>query len=214
MMPPTFTTLARPAEGRVRERGSVFLAYAAPVRSEEEARAVLGERERLHPDATHHCSAWALRGGVRRANDGGEPSGSAGAPILGAITGTGLTDCAVVVTRWFGGTRLGVGGLARAYAAAAAAALAAAPRREGIAAVRVSVRHPYARTAAVVRALERAGALAVEHGYAAAGETAEVHASVPEAGVAQLEAALAESTAGEARIERGDRVVVHRNASP
>ncbi|HEX5871512.1 MAG TPA: YigZ family protein, partial [Longimicrobium sp.] len=77
----SFTTLSASAEAQIREKASVFLAYAAPVASETEARAVLAEREKLHWDATHNCSAWAIRGGIRRANDAGEPSGSAGAPI-------------------------------------------------------------------------------------------------------------------------------------
>ncbi|HEX6911128.1 MAG TPA: YigZ family protein, partial [Longimicrobium sp.] len=150
-----FSTLAAPAEAQLREKASVFLACAAPAATEAEARAVLAQREKLHWDATHNCSAWVVRGGIRRANDAGEPSGSAGAPILAAIEGAGLTDCIVVVTRWYGGSKLGVGGLVRAYGDAAAQALAAAPRLAGTEAARLEVRYPYAHTAAVMRALER-----------------------------------------------------------
>ncbi|HYJ80479.1 MAG TPA: YigZ family protein, partial [Longimicrobiaceae bacterium] len=146
-------------------KGSVFLALAAPIASEEEARAVLAAREKALWDATHHCSAWRLRDGTARANDAGEPSGSAGAPILAAIEGAGLSDVIVVVTRWYGGTKLGVGGLVRAYGESAAEALAAAPRRTGTFAVRLVVRYGYEHTSAVMRALERAAVRDVEHGY-------------------------------------------------
>jgi uncharacterized YigZ family protein len=207
-----FTTLAAPAEARFREKASTFLAYAAPASSEDEARAVLAERERLHWDATHNCSAWVVRGGVRRANDAGEPSGSAGAPILAAIEGAGLTDCIVVVTRWYGGTKLGVGGLVRAYGDAAAQALAAAPRRIGTEAVRLRVRYPYAHTAAVMRALERAGAQQVEHGYADSGDAGIVSASIPDTAAQAFADELREGTAGAVAPEREGEIVLYRNA--
>ena len=207
-----FTTLAAPAEAQFREKASTFLAYAAPAASEAEARAVLAEREKLHWDATHNCSAWVVRGGIRRANDAGEPSGSAGAPILAAIEGAGLTDCVVVVTRWYGGTKLGVGGLVRAYGDAAARALAAAPRRVGVEAVRLEVRYPYAHTAAVMRALERAGAEQVEHGYAEGGDAGIVLVSVPDGSVEAFADELREGTAGSVAPERTGEIVLYRNA--
>jgi uncharacterized YigZ family protein len=208
----SFQTLAAPAEAQFREKASTFLAYAAPAASEAEARAVLAEREKLHWDATHNCSAWVVRGGVRRANDAGEPSGSAGAPILAAIEGAGVTDCIVVVTRWYGGTKLGVGGLVRAYGDAAAQALAAAPRLAGTEAVRLEVRYPYAHTAAVMRALERAGAEQVEHGYAESGDAGIVLVSVPEEAAEGFADELREGTAGAVFPERMGQVVLYRNA--
>ncbi len=207
-----FSTLAGSGEAQLRERASVFLAHAAPAETEAQARGVLAERERLHRDATHHCSAWLLRDGIRRANDAGEPSGSAGAPILAAIEGAGVVDCVVVVTRWYGGTRLGVGGLVRAYGDAAARALARAPRRTGTPALRLSAAYPYAHTAAVMRAFERAGAVEMAHGYAEGGGAGILEASVPSGRVAALEAELRESTAGEVGVEAGGPVVLYRNA--
>jgi uncharacterized YigZ family protein len=208
-----FLTLAAPAEAETRVKGSVFLALAAPVSREEEARALLAGREKAMWNATHHCSAWRLRSGVSRANDAGEPSGSAGAPILAAIEGAGLTDCMVVVTRWFGGTRLGVGGLVRAYGEAAAEALAAAPKRLGTRAARLSVRYPYEHTAAVMRVLERAGAAAVEHGYAESGDGGTVEFSVPASAAARLADELREATAGALAPERTGEAVLYRNAN-
>ncbi len=208
----SFTTLAEPAEAQIREKASVFLAYAAPAATEAEARAVLAERERLHWDATHNCSAWVIRGGVRRANDAGEPNGSAGAPILAAIEGAGITDCIVIVTRWYGGTRLGVGGLVRAYGDAAARALEAAAPRTGVEAARLRIQYPYAHTAAVMRAMERAGAEEVEHGYAPSGDAGIVEFSAPADTVDALADELREATAGAVAPERrGDRVL-YRNA--
>ena len=179
VMPSMFTTLAAPATAETRVLGSRFLALAFPASEEAEARAVVQAREREMFDASHHCSAWRLRGGLWRANDAGEPSGSAGAPILAAIDGARLADCAVVVSRWFGGTKLGVGGLVRAYGEAASEALAVAPRRLGIPALRLRARYPYEHTAAVMRSLDRAGAREIEHGFAADGASAQVEFTVP-----------------------------------
>jgi uncharacterized YigZ family protein len=207
-----FLTLAGPGEAETRVKASVFLAYAAPVASEEEARAILAAREKAMWDANHHCSAWRLRSGVARANDAGEPNGSAGAPILAAIEGAGLVDTLVIVTRWFGGTKLGVGGLVRAYGEAAALALEAAPRRVGTVAARLRVRYPYAHTAAVMRVLERAGAAAVEHGYAEAGDAGIVEFSVPASAEGAVGDELREATSGALAPEHVGEAVLYRNA--
>lgn len=105
-------------------KGSRFIATAAPVASDAEARAVLEELRAEMPDATHHCSAWRIASpSIDRALDDGEPSGSAGRPILSQLTGRDLVDTIVIVTRYYGGTKLGVGGLVRAYGSATAAVL-------------------------------------------------------------------------------------------
>jgi uncharacterized YigZ family protein len=208
-----FLTLAGDGEAETRVKGSTFLALAAPAESEDEARARLEPVQRRHFDASHHCSAWRFRNGTWRANDAGEPSGSAGAPILAAIDGAGVTDCIVVVTRWFGGTKLGVGGLVRAYGDAAALAIAAAPKRVGTPAVRLSVEYGYEHTAAVMRALERAGAARVEHGYAAGGQRGLVGFTVPMAAETALRDELRESTAGALAPAEEGRDVLYRNES-
>lgn len=163
-------------------------------------------------DATHHCVAWRLRSGVWRAIDAGEPSGSAGAPILAAIDGAGLTDCVVVVTRYYGGTKLGVGGLIRAYGDAAALALEAAARRVGTPASRLRVRYPYEHTAAVMRTLERTEAQEIEHGFAEGeGEVEFSVATSAEPGVATL---LRDATAGAVLPERvGERILYDASSS-
>jgi len=128
--PDAFRVLEDGPPCELRVKGSRFLAQAWGVSSQEQARARLGERVRSHRDATHHC--WAVRLGVpgnvlERHDDAGEPSGTAGLPILGALQRGPAHDGLIVVTRYFGGTRLGTGGLVRAYGEAAAEALAAAP---------------------------------------------------------------------------------------
>lgn len=124
----SYLTLAAPAEASLRERSSRFLAYAYPVCSEEEIRERLDALCKRYYDATHHCYAWRLgpRGERFRANDDGEPSGTAGRPILGQMLSHGITECLIVVVRYFGGTKLGVPGLIAAYKEAAAAVIAAA----------------------------------------------------------------------------------------
>jgi len=209
-----FLTLAGPGEAETRIKASRFRATALPAESEEEARAFVAARGREFFDAAHHCSAWRLRSGVSRANDAGEPSGSAGAPILAAIDGAGVTDCCVVVTRWFGGTKLGVGGLVRAYGEVAALALAAAPRRVGVPAVRLRVRYPYEHTAAVMRMLERAGAEEVEHGYSGGGSLGEVDFAVPLAAETLVRDLLRDDTSGVLSPERTGETVLYRNEFP
>jgi uncharacterized YigZ family protein len=207
----SFVTLAGAGEADTRIKASTFHALAVPVRSEEEARAVVAARAREMFDAAHHCSAWRLRDGTGRANDAGEPSGSAGAPILAAIDGAGVTDCCVVVTRYFGGTKLGVGGLVRAYGEAAALALEGAPRRAGMRAVRLRVRYPYEHTAAVMRMLERVRADEVEHGYAEGGSRGEVEFAVGAGAEDAVGEMLREDTAGAVAPERTGETVLYRN---
>jgi uncharacterized YigZ family protein len=206
-----FVTLAGEGEAETRVKASTFVAVAAPAESEAQARARLEPIQRKRFDATHHCSAWRFRDGVWRANDAGEPSGSAGAPILAAVDGAGVTDCVVVVTRYYGGTKLGVGGLVRAYGDAAALALQAAPRRTGVPSARLRITYGYEHTAAVMRALERAGAAAMEHGYADGGQRGVVDLTVPLAAEGALAEELREATAGALAPERLGDDVLYRN---
>ena len=126
-MAQTYTTIAKVAEIEFVERKSVFYGYAAPVKTEEEALAIVKERRTLMPDATHHVFGYHMKGGIlARYSDDGEPQGTAGMPVLEAIRKSGADDALVVVTRYFGGILLGAGGLVRAYAHTAHLALEAA----------------------------------------------------------------------------------------
>jgi uncharacterized YigZ family protein len=110
-------TIARAGSSELIVKKSRFIADAERVASEEEARAFVARIRGRSWDASHHCTAWIIgeRGEYQRSNDDGEPAGSAGLPMLTVLQRRGLTDTAVVVTRYFGGTLLGVGGLIRAY---------------------------------------------------------------------------------------------------
>jgi uncharacterized YigZ family protein len=121
----TYRTILKPTEGEFKDKGSKFIAYAYPLRSEEEHKQILAEVKTLHPKARHHCWAYRLTPDrtVFRVNDDGEPAGSAGRPILNVLLSQDVTNIFVVVVRYFGGTLLGVPGLINAYKAATKAAL-------------------------------------------------------------------------------------------
>ena len=123
--PDTFLTIASPVEGLYKEKGSKFIALAYPVASEEEVKEALAQARKQYYDARHHCYAYMIgeQGQHYRANDDGEPSHSAGDPILGQIRSRNLTQVLVIVVRYFGGTKLGVSGLIHAYKTATADAL-------------------------------------------------------------------------------------------
>jgi uncharacterized YigZ family protein len=149
---PGYTAPRGTARGEVRDRGSRFLAVVAPAVSEEEAAAVVEALRREHPDATHHCYAWRLGDEPReRSSDDGEPAGTAGVPILQVLRGRELSDVVAVVVRWFGGTKLGKGGLARAYAAAAGEAADAVPRLRRVPRDELALELPYDTLGAVKR---------------------------------------------------------------
>ena len=124
----SYLTVARDATAEVEDRGSRFLCTLRRVETEDAARALVAALRREHWDARHHCSAFVLGpdGAVQRSSDDGEPAGTAGAPMLDVLRGAGLSDVAAVVTRWFGGTLLGAGGLVRAYGDAVRGAVAEA----------------------------------------------------------------------------------------
>jgi len=117
----TYLTIEKASEGIFKDKGSKFLAYAFPVSSEEKIKEHLAELRKLHPSARHHCYAFRLGAAKQafRANDDGEPSNTAGKPILGQIQSKDLTNILIVVVRYFGGTLLGVSGLINAYKLAA-----------------------------------------------------------------------------------------------
>ena len=121
----TYLTIEKPCDGIFRDRGSKFMAYAYPIKSEQDIKEILASLKKEHPKANHHC--WAIRWGtdrsVFRLNDDGEPSGTAGRPILNILLSRNLTNIAVVVIRYFGGTLLGVPGLINAYKSATEQAL-------------------------------------------------------------------------------------------
>lgn len=124
----SYNTIAAPAQAVFKDKGSRFLAFAFPVRDEQQVKECLEPLKKKYYDATHHCYAWRLgpEGELFRANDDGEPSGTAGKPILGQMLSNELTNTLIVVVRYFGGTKLGVPGLINAYRESAREVIAAA----------------------------------------------------------------------------------------
>lgn len=121
-----YKTVKQRASDEFIEKKSRFIGYIAPVETEEEAIAFINEIRAKHRDATHNVYAYSLRAGqIKRASDDGEPQGTGGVPMLNVLNGNELTDVCCVVTRYFGGTLLGVGGLVRAYTEGAKIAVAA-----------------------------------------------------------------------------------------
>ncbi|MDZ4752198.1 MAG: YigZ family protein [Flavobacteriales bacterium] len=119
----TYFTTQDPTEFNHKVLGSKHLAYLLPVKSEEQIRELLGVKRKEHHSATHVCYAWRLKTGLYRSSDDGEPSGTAGKPILNQILHFDLFDVLIVVVRYFGGTKLGTGGLMDAYKQAARGAI-------------------------------------------------------------------------------------------
>jgi uncharacterized YigZ family protein len=151
---PSYLAAAGESRAEIREKGSRFLAVIGPAADEAAAKAVLATLQKELPDATHHCWAWRLGSPPReRSSDAGEPAGTAGMPILQVLRGAGLSDVLAVVVRWFGGTKLGKGGLARAYAAATREALERLPVARRAATARIAVEVPYEKVGAVKRLL-------------------------------------------------------------
>lgn len=125
-MEDVYKTILSSSEGVYKEKGSRFIAFAYPVSSEEQIRDIISGLKEKYYDARHHCYAWRLGADKKqfRANDDGEPSSTAGKPILGQILSNDLTNILIVVVRYFGGIKLGVSGLINAYREAATDALA------------------------------------------------------------------------------------------
>ena len=121
-----YRVLLKEAQGEIEEKKSRFICVVRPVHSEQEAAAFIEEVKKKYWDARHNCSAFVLgnRQELTRCSDDGEPGGTAGRPMLEVLLGEGLCDVAAVVTRYFGGTLLGTGGLVRAYSGAVKEALA------------------------------------------------------------------------------------------
>lgn len=131
----TFFSISSPSEGLFKDNGSRFIALAYPVETEEEIKGIIDSLKKEYHDARHHCYAYrlGLDGARFRANDDGEPSGSAGRQILGQLDSAGLSDVLVVVVRYFGGIKLGIPGLIRAYRTSTSDALSKAETVEKVA---------------------------------------------------------------------------------
>jgi uncharacterized YigZ family protein len=199
----SYLTIARDATAELDVRRSRFLCTLRRVDDEDAAREVVAELRARHRDARHHCSAFVLGPGseVMRSSDDGEPSGTAGAPMLEVLRGAGVSDVAAVVTRWFGGTLLGAGGLVRAYGDAVRAAVAEAGTRRRVLVTELALVVGHADAGRVEGELRSRGVsvLDVEHG-------ATVRLLLGSTDPAGLAAQVAALTGGAGSVERvGER---------
>lgn len=202
--PRPYLTLAGPVEAEVEAKRSRFRCRLERVDTEDAARAVVEAARREHWDARHHCSAFRIGPPpqvAQRSSDDGEPSGTAGAPILDALGGAGVSDVVAVVTRWFGGTLLGTGGLVRAYGDTTRAALAAAPLVRRVTRRRLHVTVDAVSAGRVEHALRGAGHL-VETSYGESGAVLTV--AIDPDDVDAVRAHLNALTAGTAVVSTGD----------
>lgn len=151
--------ISRMGEGQLREKMSRFIAFAIPVYSSESARAVIKHKQNEYHDSRHVCWAYMIGPGGEewQLNDNGEPSGTAGKPILGQIRSAGVTDVVVIVVRYFGGIKLGTSGLITAYREAARLALEDAGKKECYRMREVDIRVGYERLDAVLRIVRGVG---------------------------------------------------------
>ncbi len=192
-----YRTCRGPARAETRVRGSRFLASLEPCRSRAEVDRLLAGYRRAHHDATHVCWAWRLRAEPEpgeASSDAGEPSGTAGVPMLGALQAEALWDVLGVVIRWFGGTKLGRGGLVRAYRDALAAAVRMADIVERIPRCRVEVSAPLDRLGEVHRVL---ATYESEYGEQSVAEgTFRLVAGLPARDLETLRVRLTEATQG------------------
>ena len=163
----SYRTLKGPGESQMTEKKSRFLGHCVPVSSREDALGFIAEKKAAFRDANHNVSAYYIReGNYNHSSDDGEPSGTAGLPVLEIIQKGGLTDAVIVVTRYFGGTLLGTGGLKRAYSAAAAAAVKAAGIAVMTRCALYDLQTPYPLYEPVLKLLSGAGARVLHTDFA------------------------------------------------
>ena len=141
----TYITIVSSSQGLYKEKGSRFISFAIPVSGQDEIKSLIDKIRKEHHEARHHCYAYMIghERNIWRVNDDGEPSGTAGRPILGQINSHGLTNIIIVVSRYFGGTLLGVSGLINAYRSAAASAIQNAELAEKTLHDYYEIRYPY-----------------------------------------------------------------------
>ena len=162
-----YKTLQKEVRAESKVQGSRFIATASPSTTKQEAGECIARLRKQYHDATHNCFAFrcGMEGSLYRFNDDGEPGGTAGKPILASIDKYGLTDVCVVVTRYFGGTKLGVGGLIRAYGDAAGLVLASADQVTKYVLESLQVCFPHSHISNVMHVVSRCGARIVETSY-------------------------------------------------
>lgn len=199
----SYLVLDQPGRAEIKVKGSRFIGEALPVTSVSEAEAALRAIRKREYDATHHCSAWRIDpvGREFRYSDDGEPSNSAGMPIFRQIEGRDLSGAIVVVTRYYGGTKLGTGGLIRAYGEAASLALEDANIREIIPRSRLTMRFAYEDTSPAMHLIGQYDTIIADTRYS---EETEIDVDVRVGDVDAFSAAFVEALSGRGAIHPAD----------
>lgn len=169
MTPDEYYTIAESCTSEIKVKGSKFIGYAAPVQDKDGAEQFLQSIRKNYFDATHHCFAYQvglIPHVLVRLSDDGEPSGTAGKPILQAITAKNWTDIIVIVVRYFGGTKLGTGGLVRAYGDSAAEVLSRCRAEQRLIYENLRIQFPYDEINTIMRCVHHAGGKAGDTVYA------------------------------------------------
>lgn len=163
----SYKTIMSISSGLYKDKGSKFISSAFPVSDEQEIKSILEEVRKEHHEARHHCYAYMLGKDMQvwRANDDGEPSGTAGRPILGQIKSFGLTNVLIIVSRYFGGTLLGVSGLINAYKSAAGSALSNAEITDHIINESYRITYPYSAMNDVMKILKEENVIQAEQTF-------------------------------------------------
>lgn len=197
-----YKTVYRGGEGEIVEKKSRFIATVRPVETEEEALAFIEEMKKKYWDARHNCSAYVLgeRQEVMRCSDDGEPSQTAGKPMMDVLTGAGLTNTAVVVTRYFGGTLLGTGGLVRAYSAAVQEGLKNSQVITKYWGTMLLVKTDYNGIGRLQYLFGQRQIPMMDPEYT---DKVQFTVLVPASGVSEIQKAVTEATSGQAKIEEG-----------
>ncbi|HEX3016838.1 MAG TPA: YigZ family protein [Caproicibacter sp.] len=198
-----YQTTENEANAEFTERRSRFIGYAKPVKSEEEAMEFIRSIRALHREATHNVYAYVLRAGqARRYSDDGEPQGTAGVPVLDVLLKSGVTDTAVVVTRYFGGILLGAGGLVRAYSHGASIALEAAGIITMGACYQAKLKCDYSRYGKVAPLISEHGGTVDDAAFT---DEVSVAFHIPCDSMQKFQTALADSTCGDCAAEIGTK---------
>jgi uncharacterized YigZ family protein len=202
MIPDEFMTIREEVESEIREKASRFRAIAFPVTSKEEAESRLAEIRKQFHDATHRCFGYRIfeKDLIERSSDDGEPSGTAGRPILQTIERFKFFNVCVVVLRWFGGTKLGTGGLVRAYGDTAYDALRQAVARQCEVVFPVEVQFSHNLTSGVMRTIAQFGAKIHSQRY---DDKATVTVLLKNDDIASFVSSIVEATRGGARVTVG-----------
>ena len=209
-MPEAIKMIYQGGSAEVIEKKSRFIGEIYPIGSEEEAQNIVNQIRKKHYDARHHCFAYVLgeKNEVERCSDDGEPSGTAGRPMLDLLVGAGVHDALAVVTRYFGGTLLGTGGLVRAYSAATKEALENCVIRQKEAGYRMTIATDYVNLGKI-QYLAAARELKEENvDY---GENVSITYEVPETEIDAFEKELVDKTGGKCTIDRGSKIWIYSN---